>query len=343
MKLAHRLLGLALCLGTGCGFDGRRVVSSSAEYELYRQTRVAPTLEDRLGFAWEYLQRYPDGEFRSDVRTWFRRNEADYFVYAGPSQRRLRRFLAVLPNGPHAGQARARLAELEQAALVAQQKEASVLEHARAVGERLEQADTARKQFLDLAARWVRDLATPGPGAAAGAGAPAGPNASSGAWLSSEFVQAFRVETPAAMCDEQRCVKQFTMPYAIPDSGKSAERVAVFDVILTFAGGAVVRGELMGPDLFSRLGEAAQRLPVPVDDGQRRAEAIGATEQLIAGVLEAQLPRATCAGAPVSPVVLERICRGVRVQVIAAMEVGSEDRVVIEPVASVAENAARTP
>ena len=330
MKLAEGLLLLGLCWGTGCGFDSRRVVSSSPEYELYRQTRVAPTLEGRLGSAWEYLQLYPTGEFRADVRAWFQRAEADYFVYAGPSQLRLRRYLTVLPNGPHAAEARTRLAALEQAALVAKQKEALVLERARAVGERLQQADAARKQFLELTAGWVRRLAEP-------------QDARPQQLFESEFVRTFREEQPTAVCDEQRCVKQLTVSYSIPDAGKSSERVAVFDVILTFAGGAVVRGEVMGPDLFSRLGEAAQRLAVPAADGQRRAEAIGATEQLLSGVLEAHFPRATCAGTPVSPVVLERVCGGVRVSAIAGLEMGSEDRVVIELAAADAPSGAKSP
>lgn len=321
MRFGWVVLVGGLALASGCGFDGRRVVSSSSEYDLYRQTRVAPTFEGRLGSAWEYLERYPEGEFRADVRAWFQRAEADYFVHAGPSQRRLRRYLAVLPNGPHAPDARLRLAELEQAALVQKQKEASVLERARAVSADLEAAEAARKRFLDVAAGWVERLTEP-------------------RGFDAQFVQGFRVEAPAATCDDQRCVKQFSMTYSIPDAGKLSERVAVFDVILTFAGETVVRGELMGPDLFSRLGEAAQRLAVPVDDGQRRAEAIGATEQLLAAVIEARLPRASCAGAPVSPVVLERICRGVRVQVVAALEVGSEDRFVVEPVVSAARSAA---
>lgn len=321
MKLACGVALLALCGATACGFDGRGVVASSAEYELYRQTRVSPTLEGRLGSAWEYLQRYPSGEFRADVRVWFQRAEADYFVYAGPSRTRLRRYLVVLPDGPHAGEARVRLAELEQAALVAEQKEALVLERARAVGERLQRADIARKQFLELAAGWVQRFAEP-------------QKSRPRALVDDDFVRVFRDEPPAAVCAEQRCVKQLTMSYSIPDAGKMSDRVAVFDVILTFVGDGVVRAELMGPDLFSRLGEAAQRLAVPVDDGQRRAEAIGATEQLMTGVLEAHFPKTKCAGAPVSPVVLERICEGVRVQVIAALEVGSEDRVVIELVAA---------
>ena len=131
-----------------------------------------------------------------------------------------------------------------------------------------------------------------------------------------------------------RCVKQFTLTYAIPDAGRSSERVAVFDVILTFVDGAVRRGELMGPDLFSRLGEATQRLAVPAEDGQRRAEAIGAAQQLIAGVLEPSFPPDTCGREAVSPVVLERECRGARIQMVAALDVGGEDRVVFESAAT---------
>ena len=313
MNLAERLLVFALVALPASCVDGRRLTSSSPEYELYRQTRVAATLEERLSSAWEYLDQYPEGEFRSDVRAWFQSAEADYFVYAGPSRLRLRRYLATLPDGPHAEEARVRLAELEQARLSATQKEALVLDRARAVSRELERAEDARKQFISLVSQWVSRLA-PTPA------------------LDSGFLEAFKLEPPTPTCDDQRCVKQFTLTYAIPDAGRSSERVAVFDVILTFVDGAVRRGELMGPDLFSRLGEATQRLAVPVEDGQRRAEAIGAAQQLIAGVLEPSFPPGSCAREAVSPVVLERECRGVRIQMVAALDVGGEDRVVFEPV-----------
>jgi len=315
VSLAQHLLVLALAaLPVSC-VDGRRLGSSSPEYELYRQTRVAPTLEGRLSSAWEYLEQYPEGEFRADVRAWFRPAEADYFVYAGPSSRRLRRYLATLPNGPHAEQARVRLAELTQARVSATQKEALVLTRALAVSAELERAEDARKQFISVVSRWVSQLA-PSPA------------------FDGAFMKAFELEAPAAACDDLRCVKQFTLTYTIPDAGRSSERVAVFDVILTFVGGAVSRGELIGPDLFSRLGEATQRLAVPAEDGQRRAEAIGAAQQLIAGVLEPDFPAASCGREAVSPVVLARECRGVRVQMVAALDMGGEDRVVFEPAAT---------
>jgi hypothetical protein len=233
---------------------------------------------------------------------------------------RLRRYLATLPGGPHADEARVRLAALTQARVSATQKEALVLTRARAVSRELERAEDARKQFIRVVSEWVSELA-PTPA------------------FDRSFMQAFKLEPPTATCDDQRCVKQFTLTYAIPDAGRSSERVAVFDVILTFVEGSVSRGELMGPDLFSRLGEATQRLAVPAGDGQRRAEAIGAAQQLIAGVLQPGFPSDSCGREAVSPVVLERECRGVRVQMVAALDMGGEDRVVFEPVAPASESA----
>ena len=89
-------------------------------------------------------------------------------------------------------------------------------------------------------------------------------------------------------------------------------------------------------EMFPVLKHMLRRRGGDLSGGQRRAEAIGSTEQLMAAVMEARFPRDICAGAPVSPVVLERSCRGVRVQVVAALEVGSEDRIVVEPVAPAA-------
>src|SRR5688500_10781915 len=220
VNLAESLTVLALVVLPAACVDGRRFVSSSPEYELYRQTRVAPTLEGRLSSAWEYLDQYPDGEFRTDVRAWFQSAEADYFVYAGPSGWRLRRYLAALPNGPHAEQARVRLAELEQARASAAEKEALVLTRARAVSAGLERAEDARKQFISVVSRWVSQL-TPIRA------------------LDRGFMNAFKLDPPTAVCDDQRCIKQFTLTYAIPDAGRSSERVAVFDVILTLADGEV--------------------------------------------------------------------------------------------------------
>lgn len=299
--------------------DHRHLIASSPEYELYRQTRTAATLEGRLNAGWRYLREYPFGEFRKEVQVWFKRTEIDYYEYARPSRMRLSRYLMALPDGPHAAQARLRLEELNEAERAQKRKDERVMEHVRAVNEKLEAAEIARKTFIRRTTDWVRRLAL-----LEGFGR-------SVEQLNEQFIQAYRAEEPVATCDETRCVKQLTMGYSIPEARKLSERIAVFDVILTLERGALVRAELTGPELFSRLGEAVQRVPVAVDDGQRRAEAIGAAEQLVATTLGTPFPPSECEAPPVSPTVLERRCHGVVLRMIAAVDMGGEDRIVLEP------------
>ncbi len=315
-------LAMAVSLGIACqscGLSATRLLAKSPDYELYRQTRVAPTLEQRLRAAWQYLQRYPTGAFRSEVQTWFKRTEADYYNYAHPSRVRLRRYLEALPDGPHAAEARARVVALQRAARADELRDARVIERVRKVNDRLQRAEDARKEFVATVSTWVERLV------------------SIEAWgrYSDEFDQRFLhtylTGVPAPTCDDNECVKQITMTYAIPESRKLSARVAVFDVVLTLVNGLVAQAEVTGPDLFSRLGEALQRSPVSPEDPQARAEAIGVSRQLLAGVLEAYMPAKTCEQEVVSPVVLARACDGLEVRMIAALEVGAEDRVVVAP------------
>jgi hypothetical protein len=149
--------------------------------------------------------------------------------------------------------------------------------------------------------------------------------------LDPNFLRAFRDEDPASVCGPAACVKQLTLSYEIPVQKELSERVVVFDVILSLSDGAVSSAELMGPDLFSRLAEAVQRVPVAAEDSQARAEAIGASRQLLATLLESRFPEASCVAEAVSPVILARACQGTRVTAIAAPELGGEDRLLLEP------------
>lgn len=313
---------LVLPLLLGCAAQRERLLANSAEYERYRQTRVAPTLEGRLQAAWRYLKEYPEGEFRREVQGWFQPVEADYFLVARASRVRLREYLEALPDGPHAADARARIVELERGQGVEQRQEQRALQRVRRVTARLEAAESSRKAFLRAVADWVGWLAN------------------IRTWggrtheLDHELIHAYRVEAPVAQCGATTCVKQLSFSYSIPEMRKLAERVAVFDVVLTLREGGVIRAELTGPDLFSRIGEAAQRAPVAAGDAQRRAEAIGATRQLLAGVLESSLAGPQCSKEAVSPVILARGCQGTSLRVIAALTDGGEDRVVVEAATS---------
>ena len=82
------LLGMWFTLAWGCASDQHQWLARVDDYELYRQARVAGTLEERLTFAWRYLRHYPNGAFRAELQRWFKQVEPDYFDYAWPSRRR---------------------------------------------------------------------------------------------------------------------------------------------------------------------------------------------------------------------------------------------------------------
>ena len=99
--------------------------------------------------------------------------------------------------------------------------------------------------------------------------------------------------------------------------------------------GGVRAAWITGPELFTRLGEAVRVAAISPTDLVARAEAIGQATQVIASAVEAVLPASRCAAEAVSPVVLHRVCDGVELRVVSAMELAEEDRIVVEPASRV--------
>jgi len=140
----------------------------------------------------------------------------------------------------------------------------------------------------------------------------------------------WRIDEPRARCRGQRCVKTLSLPYAIPDARELAPRQAIFDVVLELRQGNVARALLTGPELFSRVGEAAQLRAIAPDDVMGRATAIAEAMNLVGPLLDQRFPPERCAREAVSPVVVHRECDGVRI-VITAAAAPDEDRIVVEP------------
>jgi hypothetical protein len=109
-------------------------------------------------------------------------------------------------------------------------------------------------------------------------------------------------------------------------------REAVYDVGLRLDRDGGVRGAVItGPELFTRIGEAVRVAAVSTTDLVGRAEAIGQATQVLAFAVEPALPASRCAAEAVSPVVLHRVCDGVELRVISALDLSEEDRIVVEP------------
>jgi hypothetical protein len=313
---------LASLVAVACGSALDPVLANQSDYDAYRRTRTAGTLEERLAQADAYLRAHRDGRFREEVSRWFVPAERDYFRRAHDHAPRLRAYLDALPRGPHAQQAAERLVELELAAKYARRRDERLTEEARALEEKLSDAARMRRDVVETLATFSRHLS-----AIRSFGRPTSE-------LDHELLYDWRIAEPAARCVGDRCVKAIkaiALPYAIPDGGKLAPRKALVDVVIELERGGVKRAEIAGPELFSRLGEAIELRPVRPSDPQARAVAVGRALTVVEGAIEPHLPSARCRREAVSPVVLERACDGVLLRVIAAPSPESDDRVEVLP------------
>ncbi len=122
--------------------------------------------------------------------------------------------------------------------------------------------------------------------------------------------------------------------YGVPEAKVQVAREAVYDVRMRMEKGGVQAAWITGPDLFTRLGEAVGTSAISSGDIVGRAEAIGQAAEIVAAAVEPVLPAARCAAGAVSPVVLHRVCDGVDLRVVAATELGEEDRILVSPLGS---------
>ncbi len=316
MRRLALLLGLALA---GCA-GLRRLAAPPAEYATYRAVRTAPTLEERLAAAYEYVHEYPDGAWAAEVERWFRAEEARYWARSFDRLPLLRAYLAALPAGPHHVEATRRIRELELGAAYAREREARFERRAREITAELDAAVLGRRALLEEVSRYARLLA--------GIRTWGQPTTA----LDSELLHRWRILPPMARCAGGRCIKALTLEFAVPEASALSARLAPLEVVIDLERGRVAGAQLTGPELWSRVAEAVTVKPVPPGDALARLDAIAVALQVVENALEPVVPAARCAAAATSPAVLVRVCDGVRVAMIAAPVSDEEDRVVVEPV-----------
>ncbi len=310
---------LALCvLLTSCASTAR-VTGDFGDYRSYRRTRLAPTLEARLGAGQRYLRDFPQGDYRAEVRAWFLPAEKRYFKLSWNNLPRLRAYLDAMPDGPHAEAATDRITELESRRVYADRREQHVLDVAQGFETRLAKAADQRRELLREFSTFVRLL-----GATRTFGEPTSE-------LDSELLLRFRVHQPPGTCDGDRCTKLFSFPYAVPDGKALAGRDAQLTLEITLERGLVRSLAVSGPELLTRVAEAVEVRAVPDQNPQARAEALGHALDVVAEALDAPLPKSRCEIEVVSPVVLARRCDGLLLQVVAGTEPGQSDRLFVAP------------
>jgi hypothetical protein len=309
--LLAALAALAALSGGCASFDA--AIASPREAAAWRATRVAPSAEARLAAASRYLAEYPQGRFRERVRAFLGEVEPLFWQARRESAAGLRAYLDALPDGPHAAEARDRLALFQRRVHDAEAERLAA--RALATEARLEAQARARRAAIDTFTGWVATAA-----AFDGWGSPLDP-ASLGGLLRGD----------AARCTEAACRRTVSIPYAVVAAGQTTELEATLELAAELDGGSVRRIVVAGPELFTRLYEAGEDRLAP--DHERAARFAA---ELVAGAVEARLPAERCAapsgasGGAAAPV---RACDGRRVEVIAGAAPGDDDRVVVEPLA----------
>ncbi|HEX6271947.1 MAG TPA: hypothetical protein VFZ53_02860 [Polyangiaceae bacterium] len=324
---ARRCVGLAAALAViGCSV-GNQLVAGRTEYELYRNTRLAPTLEERLAAGNRYLRNDPEGRYAPEIKAWFEPAEKAYVGGAWNSLPRLRAYTSALPDGPSIERVKARTEELEATIGFAAKREQESQARVEALQASLERAADQRRAFLDEVSGWI--------GAFAGIKAWGKPLAE----LGSDVTGKFGSENPMDSCVEELCSVERTPRFAIPVKDKLVPREAAYSVELVLENGGVVQARLRGRELFSRVGEAIDMRAVSFADPQSRAEGIGRALGLVTNSLGASFGGDGCERPAIAPVVLERACAGTRVVATAALTTGEDDVLVFGPEAPPAQPA----
>lgn len=302
--------------GAGCSW----VAASPYEHAAYRRTRVAPSFEQRLTAAREYLERYPDGAYAPQVKRYVERAEPVFFEARQRDEQGLQAYLRALPKGAHAAEARSRLALLERE----RSRPDALSAAASATEARLAAARAQREKARGEVAFWIESLCDPAVYAAPLTEGPA------------ELLVAYSLALPAPRCERhdggRTCDKAITLEYSLPSKGGLVPRSLGFSVTLQQDDAGRPRAaKLEGPELFSRLEEAFALQEIDFASSEHRVAALERALELVTVAFQARVSEDPACSKPVTAPDLVRLsCAGVTVVASAAPEPGGPDSVTFE-------------
>jgi hypothetical protein len=264
------VLGGSLLATSGCA-----ILASKSEYAAYRAVRTASDDQARLIAEQAYMAAHPSGQWSKQVQA--HRVEAEPAIWeAGKGTRDgLEFYLAAFPDGPHASQARPRLAALMT--VHGRREDEDARRRAIEAQRRAQQEEQRRTWTTRAVSYWARTLI-----GLQGWGAPIPEVAQS----NPAFSRAFG-ENPPPRCNADECIKFYRNTYAIPVPGATRiDRVIELVLRLKMPGGNVDRVELLLPNKgFSRWFEMENRTIVTDEDPTQRQQAIDWVLERLAPVL----------------------------------------------------------
>jgi hypothetical protein len=285
-------IGLSLAGAAGCAAL-RPMTARPADLDDYRAFRVAAAEGTRLARAKRYLERHPEGAFAAEVRAAFEEEEPRYFEAAQGSREAARRYLADLPDGPHAAAALALLTALES-----NMKEAELRDIARRV-----RYEDAKLEVAAEQRRAVGESILAAVGVLLDDDVYGVPRASGPPEL-----RALMLGPTPTTWGTVPARREQDLFFLLPTRPERESRLLTLEISLGETDGVVTSATVEGSDMFVRWAEADEIVkldPSALDD---RTEAQIHAQSLLEGALERRFPQGSCPDRRSERELYHRVC-----------------------------------
>lgn len=316
MRLRGGAVVLVVALASGCA-GLRPMVAPPDDLEDYRAFRVAAAEGTRLARAKRYLERHPNGAWAREVRAAFDEEEPRYFERAQASREGVRRYLADLPEGPHAGAALALLIAFGSSMHDAELRD--IARRVRYDDAKLEAAAVQRRAVGEGILARVGVLLDEDVYGAPRADAPPklralffGRSASAPTWGGG---------APSRSEDDYFFVQ--------PTRPDRESRLLTLEIALVETDGVVTGATVEGTDMFVRWTEADRIVRLDASASEDRAEAEAHAMGQLEGAFERRLPSASCPDRRAGRELYHRACGGWEVVVVPGARAGDKDVIII--------------
>ena len=311
-----RAFAAAVLLLTGCA-TLRPMTAGSGDLADYRAFKVAAAPGTRLARARTYLAAHPTGAFAAEVQDVWEKEEPAYFAKAQASREGARRYLADLPDGPHAAAAFALLTALESSMEDAEL--ADIANASRREGTKLDLQSAQRHAVGEAILGAIGVLLDENVYGVASAEGPPPLRALMSGGRSTTWGGA----TPTREDD---------LFFTLPTRPARESRLLTLRVQLAETGGLVTAGTIAGADMFVLWAEADLITKLDPSTAEDRTEAQVHAMDRLGGAFERRFPQASCPDARSERELYHRSCAGWEVRVEAGSGgsgAGKEDAIVI--------------
>ncbi len=307
------LLLLPFAMALGCA-ELRPMVAAPGDLEDYRAFRVAAAEGTRLARAKQYIERHPSGAWIEEVRTSFEEEEPRYFQEAQASREGIRRYLADLPDGPHADAALALLIAFGSSMQDAELRD--IARNVRFEDAKLEAAAVQRRAVPEAILSTLGVLLDEDVYGAPLSSAP-------------PKLRTLLLGKDATTWGAVPSRREEDLFFLLPTRPERESRLLTLEISVTEADGVVTGGVVEGSDMFVRWAEADKIVRLDPSAAEDRTEAQIHVISRLEGALERRFPSASCPDTRKDRELYHRACNGWEAVVLPGTKAGDKDAVVI--------------